>query len=213
MAQLKFKNPFGAQGAGTDQQRTDLFGVVLNFPGILNVGGGVAGVNLWESECGFAVEGFPFPERTREMIGVKYLNQTNFVIGADTPSTPINIPVRYAFGRRTAELLERWHWLTSNPRTGGVALTSAVKSTGEFYWLVPDMSIQRNVDSLNENVMAVGAKYFLEGCLVAGLKPGDASMTSSTGVNLQFSLQVDRYYPLEIANLTVPAALSFFNAR
>lgn len=209
MAQQKFKNPFGAQDSGIDQQRTDLFGVTLKFPDVLNVGGGVAGANLWESECGFAVESFPFPDRTREMIPTKYLQQTNFSIGPDAQSGAINIPVRYAFNKRTAELLERWHWLTSNPKTGGVGLTSAVKSSGSFYWLVPNMARQQNVEDTSENdTLSIGAAYYLEGVLVQGLKPGDANMTGNGNVNLSFSIQIDRYYPMNLRDLTVPTIIT-----
>ncbi len=210
MPQQKFKNPWAAQGSATDQQRGDLFVVALQFPPILNVGGGVAGVNLWESEVGFAVEQFPFPDRNREMIGIKYMNQTNFMIGADQPSSPINMTIRWAFNRRTAELLERWNWLISNPRTGGVALTSAVKSSGWFHWLVPNMARQANVDDVTDaDTMSIGASYFLEGCLVQNLKPSDGNMTSSTGVNLSFGVQIDRYYPRNPGDLTVQDVLAF----
>lgn len=210
MPQQKFKNPWASQGSGTDQQRQDLFVVQLAFPSLLNVGGGIAGVNLWESECGFAVEQFPFPERTREMIGIKYMNQTNFMIGADTPSAPIAMTIRWAFNRRTAELLERWHWLTSNPQTGGAALTSAVKTKGAFYWLTPNMARQANVDDTsNDDTMTLGACYVLEGCLMQNLKPSDANMTASTGVTLTFGLQIDRYYPRRTSDLAVRDILAF----
>ncbi len=212
MPAQKFKNMFAAQGSGTDQQRSDLFVVNLQFPSLLNVGGGVAGTNLWESECGFAVESNPFPDRSREMIGIKFMNQTNFMIGPDTPSQPINFTVRWAFNRRTAELLERWHWLMSNPRTGGVALTSAVKTTGMFYWLVPNMARQANIDDVTDaDTMSLGASYFLEGCLVQNLKPSDANMTQSGGVTLSFGVQIDRYYPRRPADLTVTDILAFAN--
>ncbi len=212
MPAQKFKNMWAAQGSATDQQRSDLFILNLQFPSVLNVGGGKAGVNLWESECGFAVENFPFPERDREMTGIKYLNQTNFMIGADTPSAPINIAVRWAFNRRTAELIERWNWLISNPRTGGVALTSAVKSTGMFYWLVPNMARQANIDDVTDsNTMSLGAAYYLEGVLPKSLKPSDANMVQSGGVTLQFGLQIDRYYPSKPSDLTVTDILAFAN--
>lgn len=212
MPAQKFKNMFAAQGSGTDQQRSDLFILNLQFPSVLNVGGGVPGTNLWESECGFAVEANPFPERDREMIPIKYLQQTNFMLGADTPTAPITIPVRYAFNRRTAELLERWHWLMSNPRTGGVATTSAVKSTGMFYWLVPNMARQANVDDVTDaDTMSLGASYFLEGVLVKSLKPSDANMTQSGGVTLQLGIQIDRYYPRKPTDLRVNDILAFAN--
>lgn len=205
-----FKNIFAAQGSATDQQRGDLFLVNMQLPSILNVGGGVAGVNLWEAEIGFAVESFPFPERDREMIGIKYMNQTNFMIGAETPSAPINVGVRWCFNRRTAELLERWHWLISNPVTGGVALTSAVKTTGMFYWLVPNMDRQADVDDISSgDTMNLGAAYFLEGVMLKSLKPSDGNMTNSTGVTLQAGFQIDRYYPRSPSDLSVQDILAF----
>ncbi len=212
MPQLKFKNVFGAQGSGTDQQRSDLFGVSLKFPQALNVGGGAPGANLWESECGFAVEQFSFPDRNVEMIPIKYLQQTNFMVGADAPTSPINLILRYAYNRRTAELLERWKWLISNPRTGGAAQTSAVKTSGRFYWLVPNMAKQVEIeDPSDQDTMAIGAAYYLEGCLLQNLKPSDANMTQNGGATLSFGLQCDRYYPLRIADLDVGTIAGFFN--
>lgn len=199
---MQFKNIWAAQGSETDQQRSDLFVFSLDYPRLLEPGG----VGLWDDQCGFAVESHPFPERDREMLPIKYLNQTNFMIGADTPSAPLTVGVRYAFNRRTAELLERWHWLISNPVTGGVALTSHVKTTGMFYWLVPNMEVQRDADrtdATGRDTMKFGAAYKLEGVLVKSLKPSDANMTQSGGVTLQFGLQIDRYYPLNPRALTV----------
>lgn len=194
------KNMWGAARSNVDQQRSDLFVVSLNFPPALGVGS----ANVWDAECAFAVEQFPFPDRDREMIGVKYLNQTNFQIGADTAPGPIAIMVRHAFNRRTAELLEQWHWLTSNPQTGGVALTSAVKADGHFYWLVPDMARQFNVRDVSATpALARGSAYYLEGCLVKNLKPSDANMAQTGLVTLTFSLQIDRYYPLDPTQLTI----------
>lgn len=199
MAQI-LKNQWGSAGSGIDQQRSDLYYVLLQFPSILR---GVGGSNLWDQECGFAVEQFPFPERTRQMMPIKYLQQTNFQIGGDDPTGQIDMTVRYAFNRRCAELLERWHWLTSNPATGGVATTSAVKSNGLFYWLVPNMEKIANVDDLTEtDTLKPGGAYRLEGCLVRGLKPSNADSTQGNqGVTLTFSLQIDRYYPARVSDL------------
>lgn len=213
MAQLKFKNSFGASSPnGIDQQRSDLFAVSLKFPTALNVGGGVSSAGLWESDVAFAVSAFPFPDRTREMLPVKYLNQTNFQIGADTPMTPINMSVRYVFNRRMGDLLERWNWLCSNPRTGGVALTSAVKTSGNFFWLQPNMARQVNIDDPSDtDVMLNGGAYYLEGCLVQNLKPSDANMEQTGLVSLTFGLQIDRYYPMKTTDLSQTALSGIFN--
>jgi len=202
----RFKNNWGGAGSNLDQQRSDLFVIDLKFPAILNSGNGQrSSAGLWESECAFAVSQFPFPDRARDTIPVKFLNQTNHTIGADAQTSNIDIQVRYAFNRRTAELLERWNWLTSNPVTGGVALTSAVKSSGYFYWLVPNMNKQANVDDQTEaDVMLKGPAYFLEGVLVRNVKPTEAANMEQAGlVNLTFSITVDRYYP------KTPDALTF----
>lgn len=215
MPLVKYKNVWGAAGSNLDQQRNDLFVVDLRFPAILNAGQGSPGTaGLWESECSFAVSQFPFPDRAREMIPIKYLNQTNHTIGADSPTGQIDIQVRYAFNRRTAELLERWHWLTSNPVTGGVALTSAVKSTGWFHWLVPNMNKQADVEDQSEaDVMFKGPSYFLEGVLVRNLKPAEsANMETSTVVNLTFSIQIDRYYPRQVSDITFPTLAGFYGS-
>ena len=200
-----FKNVFGGQNTNTDPQRSDLFWVSLQIPSIL---AGNSGVNLWDSEVGFAVRDFPFPNRDREMIPIKFLNQTNHIIGADSASGGIDMNVRYVFNRQTAAILERWHQLTSNPRTGGVALTSQVKTSGQFYWLVPNMAVQSDVDIVNPAAVTANTfnkirAYKLEGILVKGLKPSNADMsTGNNTVELTFSLQIDRYYPQAIDDLT-----------
>ena len=198
---MQFKNTFGAATSdgslGIDIQRSDLFHVELQLPGVLG------GVTAWDQNIAFAIEKFPFPERSREMVPVKYLNQTNYQPGADTATPSVNLTVRYAFTQSTFTLLEQWHWLTSNPITGSVGLASQIKTNGSFWWLIP---VQPTLDSsVNaSNSMVIGGAYFLEGCMVKGFKPADADMTTSNGlVTAEFGLQIDRYYPLDPADLQV----------
>lgn len=202
MPRQKYKNAWGSSAAdgGIDQQRADLFRVTIHLPPLLG------GVGVWSNDVEFAVDKFPFPDRTREMIPIKYMNQTNYQIGADTQVGPVEIPVRYAFNQHTAQVLERWNYLTSNPETGGVGLTSAIKANGYFRWMVPDMNAQ--VAGLNGSttgdVMKDGLVYRLEGCLIRGLKFTDADMAQGNQVvNLTFSLQVDRYYPQNINAMVI----------
>jgi hypothetical protein len=204
MPRTKYKNIWGSAAAdgGIDQQRSDLFKVTINLPAT------IGGIGVWTNDVEFAVAQFPFPERSREMVAIKYLNQTNHMIGSDTATGPVEIPVRYAFNQRTAQTLEKWHQLTSNSLTGGVALTSAVKANGVFTWLVPNMDRQvANVNATGpqanvDDVMKEGLQIKLEGCLIRGLKFMDANMTDAgQGVNLSFSLQVDRWYPVNINNM------------
>jgi hypothetical protein len=200
MGLINFKNQWGAAGAGLDQQRSDLFYVLMSFPSLLRES---QGTSLWDQEVAFAVQEFPFPERSRETMPVKYLQQTNHQIGGDTASGSVDMTIRYAFNRRTAELLERWHWLVANPANGGVGLSSAVKTNGYFFWLTPNMQKLANVDDTSEtNVMTLGARYRLEGVWIKGLKPSNADMTQANqGVTLSVSFQIDRYYPENIKDL------------
>jgi hypothetical protein len=203
--QLKFKNVWGTANSNVDPLRSDLFLVDLKFPAILNTGGTAPGnVGLWESECQFAVRDFPFPNAAVETIPVKYLQQTNHTVGADAPTAPIDMQVRWAFQRRTAELLTRWSWLIHNPITGGVAITSQVKSRGRFSYLVPNMAVQSNPDNTDgTNVMLKGPQYTLEGVFPVNVKPTNSDMAQAGLVELTFSLSVDRYYP------KTPDALTF----
>ena len=202
MPQVAYRNLWGSQNSNIDQQRADLFKFQINLPAIL---GGVAG---WSNFVEFATHKFPFPERKREVIAIKYLNQTNFQLGADAPLGAIEIPVRYAFNQATAGVLEAWHQMTSNPRTGGVAQTSLIKTNGEFTWLIPNQAAQEQLSQINSSpdAMQVGLRYILEGCLITGLTPGGADM-SATGdgalVSLNMTLQVDRYYPADLNNMVV----------
>jgi len=200
MAKIGFNNTFGAVASanGLDLQRVDLWKIELMLPQVL-------GIN-WQDNVQFLLEKFPFPTREREMIEVKYMQQTNFLIGKDVPTPSIEIPVRYAFGTRAAEALEKWFYLVSNPRTGGVGLTTQVKAKGFMTWYTPNMQrqvadIRGNVQP-SENTMDPGLTYVLEGCIIKGLRFTDADMTQSNFVNMLFTLQIDRYYPDDVNNMT-----------
>ena len=200
MARMLFKNTFGSQNSRLDLQRQDLFKFTINLPAALGLD--------WTENVEFAVEKFPFPERSIEVIGVKYMQQTNFLIGGDTPTPAIEVPIRYAFGQLTAQALEKWMWLIRNPLTGGVGLTSVVKTNGYFTWIVPNQVAQqadiRGTPTSSQNTMQAGLIYSLEGCLPKGFKFSDADMTTSGKVDCQLSLQIDRYYPQNIDNMIVP---------
>lgn len=200
MSRMLFKNTFGSQNSRLDLQRQDLFKFTINLPPALKLD--------WTENVEFAVEKFPFPERSVEMIGVKYMQQTNFLIGGDTPTPPIEIPVRYPFGQLTAQALEQWMWLVRNPLTGGSGLTSVVKTNGYFTWIVPNEPAQQgdisSTPTTSQNTMQAGLVYLLEGCLPKGLKYSDADMTTSGKVDLQLSMQIDRYYPQNVQSMIVP---------
>lgn len=199
MPRVKFKNVWGSQNSNIDQQRADLFRVVIQLPDVLG------GASAWSNFVEFGLTRFPFPEQRRERIGVKYLNQTNFMLGPEEPVGEIAIPVRYAFNQGMHQLLSRWSYLTSNPRTGGQAQTSKVKSLGEFQWLIPNMAAAESLaEREDENAYSVAQRYVLEGCMIMQLRPTEASMTA-TGeaalVMLEFNLSVDRYYPVSLNNM------------
>jgi hypothetical protein len=199
---MAYKNTWGSAaplGQGIDQARSDLFLVNITPPAILPS-------LSWDEEIAFAITKFPFPAREREMIAIKYMQQTNYQIGADTAMGGIEIPVRYAFNQLTAQRLEEWHWATSNPN-GAVALTSAIKTNGMFYWLAPNTAAALSFDMTNPLVAATDAfnpvcQYVLEGILLKGLKPSPADMEARDGlVTYDLTLQIDRYYPLRTSDL------------
>jgi hypothetical protein len=199
MPKMQYKNLWGSKDSGYDQQRADLFKVQIHLPRTLG------GITNWSNDVEFAVTKFPFPDRKREVLPIKYLNMTNFQLGADTATGPIEIPVRYAFNQATALVLERWHQLTSNPRTGGVSQTTLIKANGEFWWLIPNQpEMDKIAQQETEAAMRPGLKYVLEGCLITGLKPSQADMTATGDAALtmlDFTLNVDRYYPVNINNM------------
>lgn len=196
---MNFKNTFGSQDSRLDLQRVDLWKVTVQLPQALGLS--------WAENVEFALEKFPFPERSVEMTGVKYMQQTNMIVGGDTPTSPIEIPVRYAFAQRTAEALEKWFQLVSNQRTGGVGLTSQVKAKGFMRWMVPNMQRQqqdiRGTPSPGANILREGLTYVLEGCVIKGLRYTEADMTASGTVNLLFSMSIDRYYPESLDKMVV----------
>ena len=203
---IGFKNTFGSQTSATslDLQRVDLWKVNISLPQAL-------GIN-WQDNVQFLLEKFPFPNRERDMIEVKFTQQTNFIIGKDAPTGPIEIPVRYAFNSLAATALEKWYWLVSNPLTGGVGLTSQVKAMGSMSWYTPNM--QNMVQDIRGNAqpgistMDKGLTYTLEGCIIKGLKFADADMTASAYVNMMFTLQLDRYYPQDVNNMVTTPVLA-----
>lgn len=189
---LILKNTWGAQNSNLDQQRGDLFRVSIALPRVL---GGVA---AWDETIQIGLTKFPFPTRERETIPTKYLNQTNHQLGADVATGTIEIPVRYAFNGKMAELLTQWDWMHSHP-SGGVAVTSQVKVNGDFFWLVPSLdgaTPPANAYAPDGYTMRDGGHYALEGVMIKGLKPSDADMESSNNlVTLNLTLSIDRYYP------------------
>jgi len=199
MAFLNYKNAFASQvdGSQLDLQRADLFKVVLELPRALGL--------RWDEHVEFAVEKFPFPDRQKEVIPIKYMQQTNLMIGADAAMSPVEIPVRYAFAQRTAEALEKWFYLIANPLTGGTGLTSAVKCMGEVWWMVPNQAKQEadvsGTPMPNEATMIPGAHYVLEGCWIKGLSFIEADVMANAYVNMKFTLQCDRWYPKNIDSL------------
>jgi hypothetical protein len=199
MARLKYKNTFGSQGSKLDVQRVDLFKVTLELPTAIGL--------PWDEHVEFAIEKFPFPDRKKDTTPIKYMQQTNILVGGDTATGPAEIPVRYAFAQRTAECLEKWFYLIANPLTGGVGLPSEIKCKGYLRWLVPNMAKQiadiHGQPRPGEDTMMDGAIYILEGCWIQGLKFVDADMTASGYVTMSFSLQCDRWYPENIDALQV----------
>jgi hypothetical protein len=135
------------------------------------------------------------------------MQQTNYLIGKDLPTPAVEIPVRYAFQALTAEALEKWYYLVSNPQTGGVGLTSSLKAKGLMRWMVPDMTRQRQDLARGaistQQTLGDGLTYVLEGCIIKGLRFTDADMTQSGYVNLLFGLQIDRYYPVDVNSMNV----------
>ena len=204
MSIMQGKNLWGAAaataGQAYDQVRSDLFIVKMNPPAI------VGGLNF-NDQISFAISKFPFPDRGRESIQVKYLNQTNKLVGADTALPSVTVTARQAYTTQTAQLLEEWYWATSNPN-GGVALTSQIKTSGDFYWLAPVAGSTTTYDSTNVNGGSSNSlyrqvcHYTLEGVWIKSLKPSDADMTQSNGlVDLSFSVEIDRYYPQATSDL------------
>lgn len=196
---MNFRNTFGAQDSRMDLQRQDLWKVSIWLPAAIGIS--------WQDNVEFALENFPFPERTREMTAVKYMQQTNWLLGADTQTGPLAINVRYAFSQRTAEALEKWFQLCANQYTGGVGLTTQVKAKGLMRFMVPNMARQeadlRGIPSPGENTLNEGLTYVLEGCVISGLKYGEANMTGSAPVPINMTLHVDRYYPESLDRMVV----------
>jgi hypothetical protein len=201
MPVIQYQNSWGAQNSQLDPLRPDLFRIQLQIPP--QVLGGGAG--LWDSEVSFGIKSFPFPDREREMIPVKWLQQTNYVLGADVGLTPTALNVRWAFNRRTVEILERWHQLTSNSQNGGVAITSQVKTNGFLYFLLPNMSAVADPTDTTNDAFTDGPRYYLEGVLIKGLKPAqNLDMTVGNEImTVDMNIQLDRYYPLDPSDLTV----------
>jgi len=56
--------------------------------------------------------------------------------------------------------------------------------------------------------MDEGLTYVLEGCIIKGLRFSDADMTQSGYVNLLFTLQIDRYYPVDVNNMVINPVLA-----
>lgn len=201
MPRVNYENKFGSQGAKLDLQRNDLWKCTISLPVAVGV--------KWEEEVQFAVEKFPFPQREKESIPVKYLQQTNKQIGGDVDLAPAELSIRYPFAARTAEALEKWFWLVANPITGGVGLTSEVKAKGFFRYLVPNMprqiaDLQAGATPSNDSLKN-GLVWVLEGVWPKVFKMSDADMTVGNQVAMcMVTFAIDRYYPEDLNSMRVP---------
>lgn len=202
------KNMWGTPG-GIEAARTDLFAVFIDLPAQVTQGFG--GNSAWQQEVQFAIEKFPFPERGRESIPIKYMQQTNYFPGADSTVGVIDFTVRWNFNRNTVKLLETWYQSFSNPHTGAVGRATDLKCNGRFFWLIPAEGATLGPGGSPDNPTTAPyiAKetYWLEGCWPTNFKPSDADMTTgNTIVTCNLSMQIDRYYPKQIDNLTFVAS-------
>lgn len=200
MGRIIYQNTFGSQGSQLDLQRNDLWKCSISFPTAIGL--------KWEDEVQFAVEKFPFPAREKESIAIKYLQQTNKQIGGDVDLAPTELTIRYPFATRVAEALEKWFWLVANPLTGGVGLTSQVKSKGYFRYLVPNMA--RQIADLQPNAvpgqdtLKDGLIWILEGVWPKAFKMTDADMTTGNQTAMCLvTFAIDRYYPDNINAMRV----------
>jgi hypothetical protein len=200
MGRINYANTFGSQGSRLDLQRNDLWKVYISLPPAVNIN--------WENEVQFAVEKFPFPAREKEHIPVKYLQQVNKQVGGDVDMGTTELTIRYPFAAKTAEALEKWFWLIANPVTGGVGLTSEVKSKGYFQYLVPNMArqaadLQNNAQS-SADTLKPGLRWVLEGVWPKAFKMTDADMATGNAVaNCMVTFAIDRYYPEDVQNMVV----------
>lgn len=200
MGRIQYANTFGSQGARLDLQRNDLWKVYISLPPAVGV--------HWDQEVQFAVYNFPFPQREKEHIPIKYLQQTNKQVGGDVDLSTSELKIRYAFASQTAQALEKWFWLIANPRTGGVGLTSEVKSKGYFQYLVPNMT--RQIADLQsgavsgQDTLKAGLRWVMEGIWIKAFKMTDADMTAGNQVaDCLVTFAIDRYYPEDINNMVV----------
>ena len=200
MGRIIYQNTFGSQGSKLDLQRNDLWKCSISLPTAVGL--------KWEEEVQFAVEKFPFPQREKESIPIKYMQQTNKQIGGDTDLATAELTIRYPFAAKTAEALEKWFWLVANPITGGVGLTSEVKSKGYFRYLVPNMprqiaDLQKGAAPVNDTLKD-GLKWILEGVWPKAFKMTDADMTTGNQVAMcMVTFAIDRYYPEDINAMRV----------
>ncbi len=201
MPLLNHKNTFASGNGNPDVQRTDLFHVSVALPAALRAHGGAS---IWDSEIAYAIKNFPFPDRGVDTIPIKMGQQTNYAIGADQPVDPIDISARFAFNRRTAELLERWFQLTSDRGTGRVARAGAIKSTGYFFWLVPNDAVLGIDGAAERDSYKLLRAFQLEGCWCRNMKFTGADRSEhAAAVDVQFSMVIDRYRPVSVTDLVV----------
>jgi len=200
MSRVNYNNTWASQGSDLDQQRQDLFKCTISLP---------QGLNLdWTENVEFAVDSWPFPSRSVGTITTKYLQQTNHSPGADTATSSISVVLKYAISQRTLEVLEKWHHLVTNPRTGGTGLASAIKGRGLFTWLVPNMARQfadlKKDAEPSRLTLKEGMAYVMEGVFPLEIKPSDGDMKSgTTHTMLNLTLSVDRYYPKSLNEMVV----------
>ena len=198
---IVYRNQFGSSalsGTSYDLGRSDLFRVDVVLPAALS------NAFSWQDDISWAVQSFPFPTRSIDEITVKYLQQVNKMPGADAAAGDVDMVVRYAFTQRTAQALETWFRLVSNPLTGGVGLASAVKSYGQVTHLIPNMNQQvadltRTSLSNDNSALYDGLQWTIEGMWPKSFKMSELDHTKSNeAVTCTVTWACDRWYPTDI---------------
>jgi hypothetical protein len=174
-----FANHIGAENGDHEIQRTNnglLYIVGLNTAQQA-VGSGTGGQ---DDVLTLALNNFPLPKRSIEVIEVPYLNEVRKFPGRATYDD-LTVVFNDYVDRPVAAILWKWNYLVHNPETGRTGMASALKKSGWVSLFSPDGQIER--------------QYRLVGLWPNMTDPGEIDFSGADALRINLTLSIDKAIP------------------
>jgi hypothetical protein len=155
------------------------------------------GVTGGERELPLAVQTFPLPKETTNVLEAGHLNETRKYAGKTT-FEDLTVVFRDYVDEPVARALAAWRRLVYNPATGLMGLAREYKRRGSAMLFGPNGQYDR--------------EYKLIGCWPSAFDPGDMDHESDEQVLINITITIDKAIPGEgVVGGSVEDASTFYN--